>query len=403
MGKSRQTHLDSLRGVAALIVVITHYFTVFYPYTIFGLQGGYQQHSSWENFVFFPPLGIIISGRLAICLFFILSGYVLSYSHLGEPHRLRKILVSIIKRPIRLGGLVWFSMIAGSLLWYFGLFANISVADLTGSKPWFNNFWTGDFNLSKFLVNLTTASFSRGEIYNPPLWTIKIELYGSMMIFLFLLLFGQARFRLLISILLVLVFYDSLYQGFWIGLSIADIVKNHNDNRSPGLRSALNYLIIILFVYLSSYPHFVDHDFLRGTIYAALPDDHGFGGGYPMLAALLIFILLVTNATLKKHLNKPVFQFFGHISYALYVMHFLVLGSLSSWLFQILYNKLGYNGSFIISFSLGLSVMVMVSYIATRYIDDPAIRFSNYFGNKVLNIFALFPSTRLKDLLAEND
>lgn len=402
-GKSRQAHFDSLRGIAALIVVITHYFTAFYPYTIFGAGGGYQQHTSLENFVFFPPLGIIVSGQFAVCLFFILSGYVLSYSYLGESNQVRKILVSIIKRPIRLGGLVWFSIIAGSLLWYFGLFANIPVADLTSSKPWFNHFWRGDFDFSKFLINLTTASFSRGDIYNPPLWTIKIELYGSMMVFLFVLLFGQFKFRLLISILLVFVFYDSLYQGFWVGLSIAEIVKNHSYKRPLISNTTLYSLAIILFVYFSSYPHYVSHDFLNRTIYAILPDDKGFGGGYPMLAALLMFILLVSSARLKKYLNKPLFQFLGHISYGLYVMHFLVLGSLSSWLFQISYNQLGYQGSFIISSASGLLILVLVSYIATEYVDSPAIKFSNYIGNRVVDIVALLPSTRLKDLIIKND
>ena len=113
----------------------------------------------------------------SVCLFFILSGYVLSYSNLGESQRREKILASFVKRPIRLGGLVWFTMICAALLWSYGLFFNGSAADLTGSKPWFNQYWAGDFDFYRFFINFVTSSFKKGKFYNPPLWTLKIELY----------------------------------------------------------------------------------------------------------------------------------------------------------------------------------------------------------------------------------
>ena len=175
---TRQTHIDSLRGIAALIVIIVHYLAAFYPYTIFGAQESYQQHAAIESIAFLPPFGMIIGGHYAVCLFFILSGYVLSYCYLGEKTQKRKLIAAIIKRPIRLGGLVYFSILAASLLWYFGLFANTAAAELSSSKPWFSKFWNGDFDFLTLLRNLSTAPFVGGEIYNVPLWTIKFGGFG---------------------------------------------------------------------------------------------------------------------------------------------------------------------------------------------------------------------------------
>jgi len=394
MNQSRQTHLDSLRGIAALIVVVDHHLAAFYPYTIFGPQGTYQQHTIWEDLVFYPPFGLAGAGPFAVCLFFILSGYVLSYSHLGELHRRKKITASIIKRPIRLGGLVWFTIICGSLLWYYGLFFNGVAAELTGSKPWFNNYWAGDFDFCRFLINLTTSAFNKGKIYNPPLWTIKIELYGSLLVYLFLWLFGKSKYRMAVAIFLIILSRYSLYQGFWIGLLIADIIKKQSADNPFKLPEVYKYLLLMLFVYLSSYPNYVSHKFLDSTIYSFLPDDKDFGGGYSMLAALAVFLLAVTNNQFKKCLNLPFLRFLGGISYGLYAIHFLIIGSFSSWLFLTLSEFFNFNVSFILVLLTGLPLIIFAAYLSTKWIDNPSIRIADYIGGKVVMVIT---SLRFKE------
>jgi peptidoglycan/LPS O-acetylase OafA/YrhL len=384
MTKSRQEHLDSLRGIAALIVVIVHYFAAFYPHTVFGLQGEYQQHLSLEDLFFFPPFGLFISGHFAVCLFFILSGYVLSYSYLGNNNKKFKILASIVKRPIRLGGLVWVSIVIGFILWHFNLFQNDPVSELSSSKPWFSNFWNGNAEFINFLVSLISASFSEGSTYNPPLWTIKLELYGSIMVYCFLLAFGGFKYRLLLSISLILLFKDSLYQGFWIGLTIADIYKNYNFKISTPLKNSCQIILSILFIYLSSYPNYVNEQFLERTPYYFLPNDAGFGGGYPMLSALLIFILAISNKRLKEYLNHPALKFLGSISYATYVFHLLIIGSLSSWLFLLLNNNISYHFSFLITFIISLPIIGIISHIATRCVDNPSIKLAKVIGDNTI-------------------
>ena len=389
MKQSREMHLDSLRGIAALIVVFTHYFAAFYPYSVFGNQRGFHQHAFWENIFFFPPFGLITAGQFAVCLFFILSGYVLSYSQLGEPLCIQKILASIIKRPIRLGGLVWFSIIIAAILWYSGLFFNIAVSELVGSTNWWNNFWKGDFYFYTFFKTLTISAFSQGHIYNSPLWTIKYELYGSIMVYLFVLFLGRFKFRIVFSIILVFLFKDSLYQGFWIGLLIADLVKHYACRNPVKLKNIYFYLLLIIFIYISSDPNYVDTKFIKTTIYSFLPVDYVHGGGYPMFSALLIFILVISNDKLKILLRHPVLQFLGEISYGLYVMHFLVLGSLSAWLFLILNDYFSYTQSFVIVVFSNLPISILVAYLATKYIDHPSIELARNIGNQAVNLSSI--------------
>lgn len=395
MSTTRQTHLDALRGLAALLVVIAHHLAVFYPYTVFGAQGNYIQHAGWEELFFLPPLGLLVSGQFAVSLFFILSGYVLSYNFLGEQVQVQKLVAAIVKRPIRLGGLVVFTIAAAVVLWYAGLFYNGAVADVTNSKPFFQQFWVGSPDLSRALSDLTTSAFSNGRFYNPPLWTIKMELYGSILVFLFLLLFGASRYRLLLLFVLLLLSKNSLYQGFVLGMLIADMVKHRTVSLGSvsGWRPAL--LLLPLFLLLSSYPGYVTADFLEGTLYRYLPNDAGFGGGYPMLAALLLFVMVTSSNSMKGLLHHRIFQFLGRISFGLYVLHFLVIGSFSSWLFLHLYQYLGYGQTFVVVLLLGLMLTLTGAYLLTRYVDDPAIRLASYIGRQAQLLMSSSRVTRL--------
>lgn len=61
-------YLEAIRGLAALIVVFTHFAAVFYPSAVFG--NAYQAHSHWERYFTTTPLSFFFSGHFAVCLFF---------------------------------------------------------------------------------------------------------------------------------------------------------------------------------------------------------------------------------------------------------------------------------------------------------------------------------------------
>lgn len=395
MSFSRETHLDSMRGVAALIVVVVHYLSAFYPYTVYGPSIEFEQHAAWEGLFFFPPFGLLVAGRLAICLFFILSGYVLSYRYLGEARQIRKILAHIIKRPVRLGGLVWVTVILGALMWNYGLFLHGPSLNVTAPSPWLNGFWIWDFNFHTFFVFFTKASFRTAFVYNPPLWTIRFELYGSLMVYAFLFLIGEYRFRFLVSILLIVLFKNSLYQGFWIGVLIADLNKHYPFQYFKRFKSLYFYLLFILFIFFSSYPDSVTQEFLGSTIYSFLPDDKNFGGGYPMIAAVSVFILVLSSLRVKKYLSWSLLRFLGGISYGLYAVHFLVLASLSARLFVALNNYMGYGTSFLIVFISAIPVIILLGYLLTIYVDYPAIRLAAYLGKKGTSLDTLLPLKKI--------
>jgi peptidoglycan/LPS O-acetylase OafA/YrhL len=380
-------------------VVLVHYFAAFYPYAVFGNQGSYQQQALWENIFFYPPFGLLIAGHFAICIFFILSGYVLSYNYLGEVLRIKKIIAAIIKRPIRLGGLVLFTIIIGSCLWFGKLYFNTAVSDISMSKPWFISFWKGSFELHQLILDIMTSMFSAGVTYNPPLWTIKIELYGSMLVFLFVLIFGRFKYRLVILFIALALFRKSLYFGFFLGIIIADLVRNYNFISRLESKHIFIVVLLTMFVYFSSYPKYANYDFIKLTIYEILPNDSEFAGGYSMLSALLLFIIVTINRQIKNFLNYPLFQFLGRISYGIYSIHFLVIGSISSWMFLNINSHLGYGLSFIVVLLSGILIILFLAYWATIYIDNPAIKCASYIDKKLIAFMNFEALINIKNLI----
>src|SRR5262245_45346755 len=91
----RLGHLETLRGLAALIVFAYHTTAAFDEPAIRMGVGG--QH--W----FGSPLFVLVNGGAAILLFFVLSGYVLTIGALRTAN-LQPILLGAIKRWPRLAG-----------------------------------------------------------------------------------------------------------------------------------------------------------------------------------------------------------------------------------------------------------------------------------------------------------
>src|ERR1700739_3131929 len=80
----RIVYLESIRALAALHVVLLHFFAAFAPDLVFALPAG----AAVAGLIHLSPLYFLYDGYSAVYIFFALSGYVLTRSferHLAGP------------------------------------------------------------------------------------------------------------------------------------------------------------------------------------------------------------------------------------------------------------------------------------------------------------------------------
>ncbi len=378
----KRFYLDSLRGIAAIIVVATHFLQAFYPYAVFG--GDYRQQASFESVFHWPPFSLVIAGNFAVCLFFVLSGFVLTTGHMQfQSQSRRRLIKAMIKRPIRLGGMVAFSVLISYALLTCGCYFSERVSLLTGSQPWFSSFWTDSISIKAFACDLIFGLFSTSEAYNPPMWTIYKELKGSYIVFLYLLfrVHLQPLQRAVLLAALFLLMYKSLYVGFVIGLAFAELDRLPFMDKLRASR-VVAPLTLCLGLLLGMQPYYLQS--ADAPLTGLLATVSKFGtGGYSMFGAILVFASVLSSVRIQQALDHRVLRYVGSVSYAMYALHFLLLGSLASWLYLNLIGSFGHFLATVFAVIGTMPLLAILSHIVTNTVDRPSNELSNWLANKV--------------------
>ncbi len=365
-----------------MMVVTAHFLAAFYPWAVFadGTRAGsaaalatFSRHYGWEGLFHWPPLSLFTAGHFAVCLFFVLSGYVLSVSFIGNQSRWPGIVGAIIKRPFRLLGLAIMSLLAGALLWSSGLLWHREVAELSGAGRWLNMFWAGEFDWSVFWRALLAGK--AGSEYNPPLWTIKIEVIGSFLVFFTLLAINwmPRLARLLALLALLIATLGTYYDGFALGMLFAQMFKADQPGPDgvypetpawqPGPASAGALVAVV--VLLAAYPYYAAP--------ALLPDWTPITRHISMAGAAVVFLIIHRTLAWRAWLSHRWLIKLGEWSYAIYVLHFLLMASLTSWIVVTATPMIGYGPATIVAALVSLPCLMILSMLANQWIDKPSI------------------------------
>jgi len=377
--KNKIEYLDSLRGIAALTVVIFHFLADFYPATI-TMNINDSHFSIYEAFLKLTPVNVFYNGTFAVYIFFVLSGYVLTYKYFKTKNE-QVVVSGAIKRYFRLLGPVAASIFLSYILLKLGFMRNIDASIYTKSQ-----FLGGFYQFSPNFYDAAKQAFfdiwfasSVANHYNAVLWTIHTEFIGSMFVFITCLFCGKLRNRFLIYFILIIATLNTYYFCFTLGMLLADIYNSERnkfvikDNFAP--------LIIIVGLFLGSYQ---SNTSVYNFIYH--PMDLPYVNSiniYYTLGAALILLGLLNWKKLQETLNNKFLLFLGSISFSMYVLHRIIITSYTSWLFTVLIPHMPYNIAFIVSFIPSMILIFGGSYLMYKYIDLNSKHVANYIYSSI--------------------
>lgn len=311
--------LDSLRGIAALSVVLFH------MHALFGIT----------SYSFPVYLDYILSnGSLGVQIFFVLSGFVIAYSIRNANFTFKFLLDFFVRRSIRLDFPYWASlllMISATLLF----------TQFISKKPI-------PFETSQILTNFTYLQTLFGfDSINPVAWTLCIELQLYMFLVVILSLFFrlentssiyfplffsslllvslESKFHLFSSFSLNAGYFVPYWYSFFIGCAVCWYLIGWISKNS------LNTFFGMIAIY-SVYS-------MEMEIWATL-------------CIAMIIHLVGSLGCLSTCMISPVFQYLGKISFSLYLTHWLVISNCINFLCKRVGTINGFkiSGIFIFSF-----------------------------------------------------
>jgi len=351
-GPSRLAVLDGLRGWAALCVTASHIF--------------------WGVFGDLVPLfknlttGVFLNGLFSVMLFFIISGEALSSAYWAKPDR-RTIWKLAVKRYPRLALPVFVACLIVVTLIAAGLVYNRQAGELIGNS-WLREFPTESKTTFQFFSFALFYVFYKPFIdfsIIPFLWTMRTEAIGSVVVVLFLLCQSLiVHKKTMLAVLAAMAMATGTLSGcFFVGMLFALMRREGQFNwRGQSWPNTMLSVAAMIVMLLPPSYLMLQHRELPPLL---------------MLAAAGCCLLIYSDLNISRFLSNSLSQWLGKISFPLFLMHYAVIVSFTSWAIVLtslngLAPPMVYAG--IALASLALSMVCAVLFVP---VEQFAIRFSH--------------------------
>jgi peptidoglycan/LPS O-acetylase OafA/YrhL len=376
--------LDSIRGLAALAVVFCHVtsFSFIWP-------------QSWIKWTKYPLIEMPFDGKGAVAMFFVLGGFVLARPYISGPPRLN-LPAFYIRRFIRIW-FPWFCAFVVTLVFRVFLFRNY------GTHPEQNLIlWRDPIELKDILLQCVFCLYRLGGHLMPQDWSLGIELIGSALIPVFVVI-ARKQWHFVWLTALAILFVTFVPQaalnpgggGFYVSFILGVLLAKHQSTLVARLRQLGHPARVLIFLAgLSAYEaqRIADHFGYNGLNMAALV------WVIMSVGSSLIILTTLSSRRISYCLTVKPVLWIGKVSYSIYLLQMIVLLCLLPAVIAAL-NKFGIGPSFWM-----LPLCLLVAFAATvvlaapfyRFVELPSIAFGHYvsarFKNKVRQPVPLQPT-----------
>jgi peptidoglycan/LPS O-acetylase OafA/YrhL len=380
----RLDYIDTLRGAAAVQVLLSHAMLAFFP----GVALASPLSGALLGYLAATPLFFAFDGASAVCIFFVLSGYVLTPLFASSRATGAALIFS---RFARLGAPAVAGCALSAVLFQFFTGYNQAAAVLAKSQ-WLAEGWRPSpdlWFLKDALVNGIVVGFRNASIvqwfgfpasalpstsssYVAPLWTLSVEFYGS----IFVLILARSRSWLLL-VAAALILSRTYLLCFLVGHLAARLRLGVN-------RPAIHWFWATAFAILGVLLCMASHFWSPSPVlrFCALPTQilppcPAADPNYLMriYGATVFTVAVMQCAPARSFLGRKGLRRLGRLSFPLYLTHWPIIFGVGSFLLVASAPWIGPKAAR----CLALIASVVVTGFASAYferVDQFALRLS---------------------------
>lgn len=324
VGRSKLIELEALRGVAAMIVLLHHFLLVVVP----RLHG--RNFPDDAIALVRTPLFALVNGTAAVAIFFVLSGFVLTFRAM-EQRDWSQLLGGVFKRWPRLVPLVATVNILSAIFLMLGLYQDHTWFGASAFKP-------GTSVIGSALAEGVFFTFFGGSTtFNAALWTMHYELFGSFAAYAtgLVLMFQKSLSRAMAVGAIALVstatltgeggiYYAMLVAGVLIARiyierdTVASSLAFMSPWRAPIVLGTAGLAIVLCGYDGYSKPVGFYAFIARFASPQTEPLVHG-------IAAVAILVLVLFYDPVRRSLAGPTAALVGRLSFPIYLVHLPIL------------------------------------------------------------------------------
>ncbi|KAK4671491.1 hypothetical protein QC764_606320 [Podospora pseudoanserina] len=429
-------YLDGLRGFAAFLVYIHHHQlwahgaeslqSAVYFENAYGFDGEFRLST------FYGVRNFFTGGHMAVAVFYVISGYVLSVKPLalmqsGEHLKLADNLASaFFRRWFRL----YLPIIATTLVyitsWHLFGYWNFACPpkETFGDELWN---WYVEFKNFSFLFKEGGWIWVKANTHT---WSIPLEMRGSVITYMACMALSRATTKARLVCLVVLVgYYLYVVDGYYGALFVAgmlqadlDLLARREGGYFPGWlrrlerhKTFIYYHLFVVSMYLAGVPSATNKvedlranpgwywlSYLKPQ---AVFDPKWF---YLFWAANMLVAAVPRMGWLRRWFEGRFCQFLGRISFAFYLVHGPILATVGDRLYHVVgwgrpveagevdmlaawrdllplpkVGPIGLEFSFLVPHLILLPLTFWVADIVTRMVDEPSVKFAAWLYKRV--------------------
>jgi peptidoglycan/LPS O-acetylase OafA/YrhL len=383
----RLGYLDSIRGAAACIVVLHHCWLAYITVSSESAGSLTAAFGSVTGFLFYFATKVLASGRSAVIIFFVLSGFVLAYSLLKQP---TSYVGYVVKRIFRIYPVFLFVILSS-----YALHRIIGVHHDVGSN-WFRDVVDPDLSFAVLLKHLTMWG-TKGSIgLDNVMWSLVHEMRISLVFPVILFAVNRYGWRSILVCWFISVastlwslyttgtvvlgydeetltksFLDTTYFiVFFAGGAYLAIERDRVARKIASLTWHTKTVLFVVFAYCLLRADQDNHLFIDGIV------DQMRG-----LGALGLIALALGDRKFGAALSHNVLIWLGRISYSLYLVHLPILYAVN--------QTIGESWSAIHTGVVVVVLSLLVAELLARMIEFPSIKLGKNFYTKLVTLHSV--------------